>query len=101
MARGGIREEAEEQISRKEYRKLMVRRDTRRNIIKKERVCFLWENHCFEMDFFLDSESGYGIVLLEIELTRKNEKVEMPEWLGPVTEVTDMPEYTNYVLSHA
>jgi len=101
LARGGIREEAEEQISRKEYRKLMVRRDTRRNIIKKERVCFLWENHCFEMDFFLDSESGYGIVLLEIELTRKNEKVEMPEWLGPVTEVTDMPEYTNYVLSHA
>lgn len=99
LARGGVREEMEEQISRKEYRELMARRDTRRNVIKKDRVCFVHGNHYFEMDFFLDPECGYGIVLLEVELTHKNEKVEMPEWLGPITEVTDMPEYTNYALS--
>ncbi len=91
--------EIERQISAEEYayRLRHVRSDC--DIIRKTRVCFLWQNQYFELDILLEPQRLLGTTLLEIELTEENDKVSIPDWLGKIEEVTGDSKYSNFALA--
>ncbi|MDP2695900.1 MAG: AAA family ATPase [bacterium] len=93
------RPEIEQQITADEFYSDLANRDPESDAITKERVCFLWRNQYFELDIFLEPERLVGTTLLEVELTEENDRVEIPDWLGKVIEVTDQPEYGNQNLA--
>lgn len=64
-------------------------------IIEKQRYLVKLGDHIFEIDeFFGENE---GLVIAEVELKDKNEKIENPIWLGE--EVTGQVKYYNSQLS--
>lgn len=91
--------ENERVITAKEYWNLLKLRDPDREEIYKTRHYFIWKNQVFELDFFHLPSRHAGLTLLEIELDDENDKVELPEWLGPVAEVTEDPKYKNSKLA--
>ena len=94
-----VREEKEKRITSAEYRELLERQDPDTELISKERICFLWKNQYFELDVFKAPKRLAGLMLLEIELTEKNDRVKIPDWLGKVKEVTADPNYKNRTLA--
>lgn len=91
-----VRTEIERVISRKQYIKLLERKDPASRTILKKRRMFFWKGQHFELDIFLRPK--FGFFLLEIELGSKEEQVEIPDFLT-VTEVTQKKGYSNYALS--
>lgn len=91
--------EIERRISREEYRQKAQLADPNLDAIRKNRICFLYKHQYFELDLFFEPERLKELQLLEIELTEENDKVEIPNWLGDVQEVTDDPQYHNAVLA--
>lgn len=60
-------------------------------LIEKRRFLVEHENHIFEVDeFYGDNE---GLVIAELELSNKDEKVNLPPWIGE--EVTGEVNYYN------
>src|SRR3989344_4970318 len=94
-----VREEKEKRITSAEYRELLKRQDPDTELITKERICFLWKNQYFELDIFKSPKRLAGLMLLEIELTEENDRVQIPDWLGKVKEVTADPNYKNKTLA--
>lgn len=93
------RVETEHQITAQEYMyKLRFARPDC-DVIRKNRNCFLYKNQYFELDFLLEPQRHLGLTLLEIELTEENDKVEIPDWLGSVEEVTGDSRYSNFALA--
>ncbi len=95
------RVETEYQIDYKEYYRRLADMDMDTRPIHKTRVCFLWQGQYFELDLFHEPDRVRGLQLLEIELTEENDKVEIPEWLGKVVEVTGQKRYSNFNISKA
>ena len=91
--------ELEDRIKAKEYRKLAAMKDPELEEIYKIRHHFIHENQYFELDQFLSPARLKGLWLLEIELTNESDKVKLPAWLGPVTEVTADKRYKNRKLA--
>jgi len=91
--------EIEEQISELDYYRGLANLDYHFDPIRKQRICFLWKNQYFELDIFSSPERHKGLVLLEIELTEENDRVDIPEWLGRVIEVTGDTKYDNFSLA--
>lgn len=90
----GVRSEVERIISKQEYFTSLRHVDPRRRPIQKRRFCFFWQDQFFELDVFEGGDAG--LVLLEIELLSVDQQITIPRWLGPYTEVTDDPRYSNY-----
>jgi CYTH domain-containing protein len=86
-----IRFEEEEIISAREYRKLMKSRRVDIPPLRKQRVCFVWEEQYFELDVFKDMD----LMLLEIELTEEHSIVSLPPWLPIIREVTSEINFRN------
>jgi len=65
--------------------------------IRKRRYTVATPGGDWEIDDFLDRQ----LVLAEIELTRADSPVEIPDWLAPVVEreVTEEKGFTNYELA--
>ena len=65
--------------------------------IRKRRYTVATPGGDWEIDDFLDRQ----LVLAEIELTRADSRVEIPDWLAPVVEreVTEEKGFTNYELA--
>lgn len=64
-------------------------------LVEKTRYIVELENHLIEIDEFWGVNEG--LTLAEIELSDKNEKVKLPDWLGK--EVTNDSKYYNSYLS--
>ncbi|MBI2024540.1 MAG: AAA family ATPase [Candidatus Harrisonbacteria bacterium] len=94
-----VREEKERLISEERYQILFERRSRNHDIIRKIRFCFIWNNQYFELDFFLEPARLRGAMILEVELTEENDKVQIPDWLRITGEVTGDPKYKNYNLA--
>lgn len=58
--------------------------------IKKKRYCFEYQNQYFKLDIFAD-----GLHILEVEPTRFNQMVTLPNFIYVIDEVTNNPEYRN------
>jgi CYTH domain-containing protein len=65
------------------------------NIISKIRYKVLYQNHVWEVDVFL--EDNTGLIIAEIELQSENEFFELPPWINE--EVTTDERYYNSYLS--
>lgn len=94
-----VRVEAERQITSQDYEYKLRYARTDCDIIRKTRVCFLWQNQYFELDVITEPQRLLGTTLLEIELTEENDKIYIPSWLGMVDEVTSQKEYKNFNLA--
>ena len=91
----GVRDEIEDKITPSEYIALLTEADTSLHQISKERYCFVYRNHYYELDIYPFSDD-YAI--LEIELNDLDEKIEWP-WLNIIKEVTGDSAYSNYSLA--
>lgn len=85
-------DETEERIDAARYASLLLQADPERRPIRKVRHVVPHGAQVLEIDVF---EVPPGLVLLEVELERDDEVVELPAWLGEWREVTDDPGYLN------
>lgn len=92
----GVRSETEKIISLEEYMALKSKRDTKREVIEKKRICFVWQNQYFELDIFTRPRA---LMLLEIELTDLQTEVSLPPFLKIEKEVTGDTKYSNHNLA--
>lgn len=100
QVRPGVRNEQEAHIDPLMYFTLAQKeRDKTRDIIQKKRYCFLWKNQYFELDMFIKPKRLAGLIILELELTEENDKVEWPPFLPIVREITKESSLSNYALS--
>ena len=89
-------QETEKGITAVEPFGLMRFKDPRCRVIHKDRHCFVYDNQYFELDEFLGMD---GLVVLEIELTEENDKVDLPPFLDVLREVTGDLNYTNHEIA--
>jgi CYTH domain-containing protein len=92
----GVAAEYEDRISRMMYDYLLKNhRDLSRDIIRKTRYCFLWENQYFELDVFATPTSASKLTLMEIELEEVNQNVVLPPFIDIIKDVTGNSRYAN------
>lgn len=84
--------EIEQRIRAREYCEKMEHLIPGSSIIRKKRICFIYEGQYFEFDFF---EDGITHPLLEIELTDVRDTIMLPPWIPIIRDVTEEKEYTN------
>lgn len=89
--------EKEEKISEEDFNKFLKHKDPSKKIIKKDRLVFDYKDQCFELDVF--KEHLRGLLILEIELKNKNQKVHLPPYLKIIREITEEEEFNNFNLS--
>jgi len=90
------RYEIEEKITKDRYLELLMHADTSKNIIRKTRYCFVYENQYFELDIYPFSKDK---AILEIELTDENNEVVIPTDIMVIREVTDDDNFKNVNLA--
>lgn len=89
--------EIERRITAAEYDVLWQQHDTTRQTVYKRRYCFIWENKQFELDEFVNPETG--LLILEVELDSENEKIDLPPFLSIEKEITTDSAYSNWSLA--
>jgi len=67
--------------------------------IIKTRYYFSWKSQVFELDILHAPQRHKDLVLLEIELDHEDDKVDLPNWLGDLKEVTEKKKYRNRQLA--
>jgi CYTH domain-containing protein/predicted ATPase len=92
----GVRIETEERIDYDVYNALFNQRLKTHGIIRKKRINFEYKGQWFELDTF-DNSSIQQI--LELELTDIDNAVQLPNFLGNCTDVTDNKEFYNENIS--
>ncbi|MDP3779045.1 MAG: AAA family ATPase [bacterium] len=93
----GVRREVEKRIAYNLYSyKRDYERDPSRNMIRKKRHYFLWQNQYFELDLFFEPKQRKGLSLLEIELDEVEQAVCLPPCIEVIADVTDNPVFTNF-----
>lgn len=89
-----IREEIETRLTKDEYTYL-VKNNAMTGSITKDRYCLMYNGIYFEIDIFpFWKKQAY----LEIELQNEYDKINIPEFLNVIEEVTYKPEYKNVAL---
>lgn len=89
--KNGIREIIkEETISKETYESLLSTKNTDSESIVKTRYSFVENQQYFKLDVFLDD-----LVLLEVNLTKENPNISIPEFIIPEKDVTNDEEYSN------
>lgn len=91
-----IRTEVEKRISSREYHEKLNEIVPGSSIIKKKRICFVYKEQYFELDYFVDIRNG---PYLEIELTDKNHEINLPPWIPVVRDVTEESGFSNRELA--
>jgi CYTH domain-containing protein len=86
--------EVENPITTDEFIELLSYRDEEKRAIKKTRYYFIYKGQNFELDLFTEPIDVHGNTLL-LELETPHDTYELPEFLGPVTDVTTDPKYKN------
>lgn len=91
-----IRTEVERRISSREYHEKLKEIIPRSIIIKKKRVCFVYKEQYFELDYFVEIKQN---PYLEIELTDKNHEINLPPWIPVIRDVTEERGFSNRALA--
>jgi adenylate cyclase len=87
-----VREEVETAISEADYQRLLGEADPARRVIRKTRHVVPHGSQRLEIDVF---DVPAGLVIVEVELGREDEPVELPAWLGPWRDVSADARYAN------
>lgn len=88
--------EIERRLSESEYIRLLMKADTDKRQIRKDRYCISFENQYIEVDvypFWKDK------AIAEIELSDENAEIRFPEQIKVIKEVTDDESYKNASLA--
>lgn len=85
-----VKIEIEKKISYKKFKKLLRSADAERNELIKFRIIFFYKKQKFELDFFASPARICGLAILEIELKRPDQKVELPPLIPIACEITGM-----------
>jgi CYTH domain-containing protein len=92
----GAHIEREKIITRNTYEQLLEFRIANLSPVSKTRKCFFWKGKFFELDIFDDPVKD---CILEVELSERDEKVELPDFVTLVKEVTGDPAYSNRAIA--
>lgn len=84
--------ETEKRITESEYLNLLNEADTSLHQVKKERFCLMGNNKYYEIDIYPFAKRR---AICEIELASENEKIEMPEFIKVIREVTNDERFSN------
>lgn len=88
--------EIEKRLTKEEYLALLMDADTSKKQIRKTRYCLMSGSHYFEIDVY---PFWNDRAIMEIELADENEKVDFPEFIKVIKEVTDDESYKNASLA--
>ncbi len=91
------RVEIEKRLTQEEYLIMLMDADTTAHPIRKERYCLTENNQYFEIDVYPE---WTGQAILEIELRDENDKINIPEYLQVIREVTNDASFRNYEMAH-
>jgi CYTH domain-containing protein len=97
LVESGVNEETEYKISESKYNKLLKTIHPDKVTLEKTRFVFDYEDQVFELDVFKGALKG--LVILEIELKDKNQKVNLPPFLKIIEEVTKDDRFNNFELA--
>ncbi len=89
--------EGEESISRERFSELSANIDPRTRPIEKTRVTFLYSGRIFEMDVYPFWERT---AVLEVEIEREDERIDIPPFIKLVKDVTGIREYSNHSMAY-
>lgn len=87
--------EYDPEISKEKFEKFLRDRDPKKDRIIKWRNCFTWKGQFFELDLFAGPKRLRGLLKLEIELKRINQKVRLPPFLPVLREVTGQKRWSS------
>ncbi len=90
--------EIEGEITESDFNKLLEKRAQDTKPIIKVRHSFSYKNQLFEVDIYPEWEHT---CILETELSSRDKKVEFPQFLRILREVTGVREYSNASMSRA
>ncbi len=86
------RVEIERRLTKDEYFSLLMEADPRLHSIHKTRYCLTENNQYFEIDIYPEWDKQ---AIMEVELSDENEKVNIPQYIDIIKEVTDDENYKN------
>ena len=88
--------EDEREVSAEEYRELLKRADSSREVIRKKRCCLEYMGRIFEIDIlpFWDDRA-----VMEIELDSEEDAVAFPEDIEIIREISSDRRYTNSAMA--
>ncbi len=92
------RVEIERRLTQDEYLKYLMKADNKLHTIKKTRYCLTENNKYFEIDIFPEWKKQ---AIMEIELSDELEKIEIPDFINVIKEVTLDEKYKNYNMANS
>ena len=92
------REENEFEISREEYNRLLGQTDKTCAPVEKVRYCFNYHDQLFELDTYPFSEK---LAIMELELRSPDQKIDFPDNIHVLREVSSDKKYSNAALASA
>jgi CYTH domain-containing protein/predicted ATPase len=96
IARNGSNRVAEEElIPEQEYLNLTRLMDPKTEILRKERVCFLWNNQYFELDSYSGRHEGLKVLIVEPLETEAGKRVQVPPFITVGKLITHDPRYAD------
>jgi CYTH domain-containing protein/predicted ATPase len=93
----GQRIQIEKQITGRGYLALLSQADPARCTVRKHRRCFLWNQHYFELDTYVEPRPGLRV--LEAEVEELSRPLALPPFVEVEREVTGEEAYTNHGLA--
>ena len=88
--------EVEKRLTQDEYLKLLMDADNNLHTIRKTRYCLSENNQYFEIDVYPEWNNQ---AIMEIELNSEDEKINIPDYIKVIKEVTDDNKYKNYQMA--
>lgn len=85
----------EDVISLSEYNNLLLFKNPKLQTIEKTRYSFVYANQYYKLDIFAD-----GLIILEVNLTKENPEMTLPEFIKVSDDVTNNPEYNNFNIAN-
>ena len=90
------RVETERRLTQAEYLNLLMSADTSLNQIRKTRYCLSYANQYLEIDVYPFWDK---CAILEVELSDETQKIDFPEFIKVIEEVTNNSSYTNRAMA--
>jgi CYTH domain-containing protein/predicted ATPase len=92
----GIRRvELEDIISKEQYRDELNEAKGPVDSLTKMRYVFLYRNQCFEIDVYPNIPDLQGFAIMEIELSREDQAIELPDFITVRREITGKKHFSN------
>ena len=88
--------ETERRITQDEYLELLGEADTKLHTIHKTRYCLSENNRYYEIDIYPEWDKQ---AIMEVELSSEDEKVEIPDYIKVIKDVTEESEFKNYQMA--